>query len=176
MGIEDRSYINIHIGGAYGDKASSLARFYENLKMLPADIKKRMTLENDDKTFTTEETLLVCEKEEIPMMFDYHHHKANPCDTPLEELLPRFVETWKNTDRPPKVHLSSPKDEKAYRSHHDFVSLDYVLPFFKMMSAYTERLDVMIEAKQKDRAALKLIEELSGVRGFKRLTGGTILM
>ncbi|MDR7073888.1 UV DNA damage repair endonuclease UvsE [Fictibacillus barbaricus] len=176
MGIEDRSYINIHVGGAYGDKESALKRFYENITLLPADVKKRITLENDDKTFTTEETLAVCEKENIPLMFDYHHYKANPGETPLEELLPRFVETWKNTGRPPKVHLSSPKDEKAYRSHHDYVSPDYVLPFFKMISDFTDELDVMIEAKQKDRAALKLIEELSGVRGFKRLNGGTILM
>jgi UV DNA damage endonuclease len=176
MGIEDRSYINIHVGGAYGDKNSALERFYKNIKMLTADVKIRMTLENDDKTFTTEETLTVCEKEGIPLMFDYHHYKANPGETPLEELLPRFVQTWRNTGRPPKVHLSSPKDEKAYRSHHDYVSKDYVLPFFKMVSDFTDQLDVMIEAKQKDRAALKLIEELSGVRGFKRINGGSILM
>ncbi|MFE1242676.1 UV DNA damage repair endonuclease UvsE [Fictibacillus sp. NPDC058756] len=176
MGIEDRSYINIHVGGAYGDKETALERFYENIKMLPSNVKSRMTLENDDKTFTTEETLEVCEKEGVPLMFDYHHYKANPGDTPLEELLPRFVQTWKNTGRPPKVHLSSPKDEKAYRSHHDFVSLDYVLPFFKMVSAFTDELDVMIEAKQKDRAALQLINELEKVRGFKRMNGGTILM
>jgi UV DNA damage endonuclease len=176
MGIEDRSYINIHVGGAYGDKASALERFYENIKMLPSDVKSRMTLENDDKTFTTEETLDVCEKEGVPLMFDYHHYKANPGDTPLEELLPRFVQTWKNTGRPPKIHLSSPKDEKAYRSHHDFVSLDYVLPFFKIVSDFTDELDVMIEAKQKDRAALQLIDELEKVRGFKRMSGGTILM
>lgn len=176
MGIEDRSYINIHIGGAYGDKTSALERFYENIKMLPADIKCRMTLENDDKTFTTEETLEVCENEGIPLMFDYHHYKANPGDTPLEELIPRFVETWKNTGRPPKVHLSSPKDAKAYRSHHDYVSLEYVLPFFKMISEFTDELDVMIEAKQKDRATLQLINELEKVRGFKRMSGGTILM
>jgi UV DNA damage endonuclease len=176
MGIEDRSYINIHVGGAYGDKETALERFYENIKTLPSDVKRRMTLENDDKTFTTEETLEVCEKEGVPLMFDYHHYKANPGKTPLEELLPRFVQTWKNTGRPPKVHLSSPKDEKAYRSHHDFVSLDYVLPFFKMVSAFTDELDVMIEAKQKDRAALQLISELEKVRGFKRMSGGTILM
>lgn len=177
MGIEDRSYINIHIGGAYGDKPSALERFYENIKLLPADIKARMTLENDDKTFTTQETLEVCENEGIPLMFDYHHYMANPDDNgSLEELLPRFVKTWDNTGRPPKVHLSSPKDEKAYRSHHDFVSLDYVLPFFKLMSNYTEELDVMIEAKQKDRAVLQLVDELEKVRGFKRMSGGTILM
>ncbi len=44
-----------------------------------------MTLENDDKTYNAEETLLACEKETVPFVFDYHHHMANLCETPLEE-------------------------------------------------------------------------------------------
>ncbi|EIT87471.1 putative UV damage endonuclease [Fictibacillus macauensis ZFHKF-1] len=176
MGLDQQARINIHVGGAYGDKASSLARFYENIKQLPDTIKAAMTLENDDKTYTTEETLEVCETIGVPMMFDYHHHLANPCETPLEELLPRFIKTWEGTGRPPKVHLSSPKDEKAYRSHHDFVSLDYVMPFFKMIKPMTDELDVMIEAKQKDLALIQLLRDLEKTRGTKRPTGGTILL
>ncbi|MFC7371575.1 UV DNA damage repair endonuclease UvsE [Fictibacillus iocasae] len=175
MGVADTSYLNIHVGGAYGDKDASLQRFYENIKTLPVTILKRLTLENDDKTFHAAETLDVCEKLGVPMMYDYHHDQANP-SIPLSEILPRFVKTWEGTGRPPKVHLSSPKTEKQYRSHHDFVSLDYVLPFFKEAANHTDYLDVMIEAKEKDRAALKLIAELEKVRGFKRITGGTILM
>lgn len=45
-----------------------------------------------------------------------------------------------------------------------------------MMSDFTDELDVMIEAKQKDRAVLQLVDELEKVRGFKRMSGGTILM
>lgn len=174
MGLEKEARINIHVGGSYGNKEASLGRFYENIKKLPPHVKKAMTLENDDKTYTTEETLEVCEAEGIPMMFDYHHHLANPCETPLEELLPRFINTWKGTGRPPKVHLSSPKTEKAYRSHHDFVSMDYIMPFLKMIKPMTEELDVMIEAKQKDIALIQLLGDLQKVRGFKRLSGGTI--
>lgn len=35
MGLADSSYINIHIGGAYGNKEKALLRFHENLKKLP---------------------------------------------------------------------------------------------------------------------------------------------
>jgi UV DNA damage endonuclease len=65
MGVEDRGMMNIHIGGAYGDKVETIGRFHENLKKLPAHIKRAMTLENDDKTYNTEETLIACEKETI---------------------------------------------------------------------------------------------------------------
>ncbi|MDN4071542.1 UV DNA damage repair endonuclease UvsE [Fictibacillus terranigra] len=176
MGLEKEARINIHVGGTYGDKEASIARFYENIKRLPPLIKQAMTLENDDKTYTTEETLEICEAEGIPMMFDFHHHMSNPGSIPLEDLLPRFIATWKGTGRPPKVHLSSPKTEKAYRSHHDFVSLDYVMPFFKMIKPFTDELDVMIEAKQKDLALIRLISELAKVRGIKRMTGGTLVI
>src|SRR5690606_31036695 len=53
----EKGILNIHIGGAYGDKEKSLVRFHQNLKQLPGNIKNQMTLENDDKTYNVEETL-----------------------------------------------------------------------------------------------------------------------
>lgn len=174
MGIEQFGLINIHIGGAYGDKQQALARFHENLTTLPAPIKKVMTLENDDKTYTAEETLTVCEKEGIPFVFDYHHHMANLCEVPLEELLPRIFETWSHKPFVPKIHISSPKSEKEFRSHADFVDPEFVAPFLKLLKEVGRDVDFMIEAKSKDQAALKLIEDLGKWRGFKRVSGGTI--
>ena len=92
----ERGIINLHIGGAYGDKESALGRFHENLKTLPANIKKQMTLENDDKTYNVEETLNTCEKENIPMVLDYHHYMANIGEVNLSSYLPRIFNTWKN--------------------------------------------------------------------------------
>ena len=36
IGIADSSYINIHVGGAYGNKEKAVERFHENIKKLPA--------------------------------------------------------------------------------------------------------------------------------------------
>jgi UV DNA damage endonuclease len=174
MGIEADGLINIHIGGAYGDKPQALARFQQNLTTLPDPIKKVMTLENDDKTYTAEETLTLSEFEGIPFVFDYHHHLANPCETALEVLLPRIFQTWVSKPHKPKIHISSPKSEKEFRSHADFVDPDYIKPLLKQLQALGEDVDFMIEAKAKDEAALKLVEELSKVRGYKRISGGTI--
>ena len=41
--------INIHLGGAYGDKESSMKRFCEAFQRLPDRVKTRLTVENDDK-------------------------------------------------------------------------------------------------------------------------------
>lgn len=174
MGIEASSLINIHIGGAYGDKEQTIKRFYENLKTLPLDIKKVMTLENDDKTYNAVETLAACEREGVPFVFDYHHHMANPCEAPLEDLLPRLFGTWSGRGFPPKVHISSPKNEKEFRSHADFVSVEFMMPFLKLLQEYGQDIDFMIEAKAKDQALLKLVDDLSKIRGIKRISGGTL--
>lgn len=174
MGIANESYINIHIGGAYGDKHTSLQRFHQQIKLLPAPIKKQMTLENDDKTYTASETLAVCEKEQIPFVFDYHHHMANLCEESLEDLLPRIIATWKHTGLQPKIHISSPKTDKEFRSHADFVDLEFILPFLQLIKKMQVDVDFMIEAKAKDQAMLKLVEDISSIRGVKRLNGASV--
>jgi UV DNA damage endonuclease len=174
MGIAESSLINIHIGGAYGDKEKTIKRFYENLMMLPGPIKKVMTLENDDKTYNAEETLAACERVNVPFVFDYHHHMANPCEAALRDLLPRIFATWAEQGIQPKVHISSPKSEKEFRSHANFVSVEFMMPFLKLLQEYGHDVDFMIEAKAKDQALLKLVEDLSKIRGIKRVSGGSL--
>jgi len=174
MDVLDAGLINIHIGGAYGDKQDSLKRFHHNLKSLPTDIKQKMTLENDDKTYDVRETLETCEQENIPMILDYHHYMANKGELDLLYYVERIFNTWETFNMIPKVHISSPKSEQAYRSHADFVSLDFVLPFLKMAKELNRDFDIMIEAKQKNIAMHQLIEDISSIRGVKRITSSSI--
>jgi UV DNA damage endonuclease len=174
MGLDQEAVINIHIGGAYGDKPGTLERFHENLRKLPLHIKKRMTLENDDKTYTSDETLATCQKEDVPLVFDYHHHMANLGEMPLEELLPLGFATWKRIGMRPKIHISSPKSEKTYRSHADYVDVEFIKPLIEILRGIGQDVDFMIEAKRKDQAALALVEDLSKIRGVKRVGGATL--
>ncbi|KAB2332264.1 UV DNA damage repair endonuclease UvsE [Cytobacillus depressus] len=174
MNAHKTGLINIHIGGSYGDKTKSLYRFHQNFKKLPDEIKKRMTLENDDKTYNVQETLTTCEKESIPMILDYHHYMANKGEVKLESYLQRIFNTWKAFNTVPKVHLSSPKSDEAYRSHADFVSLPFVLPFLKMAKELNQDFDIMIEAKQKNLAMQRLVEEVAAIRGIKHITSSSI--
>lgn len=174
MGVERDSLINIHIGGAYGDKSKALDRFYDNLRTLPDKIKTIMTLENDDKTYTADETLMVCQKVHVPFIFDYHHHIANPGKLELDRLLPEAYETWKKRGLKPKIHVSSPKAMDAFRSHADFVDPAFLKPLLETVRSIGEDVDFMVEAKRKDAALLKLVEDLSSLRGIKRVSGGSL--
>lgn len=174
MGIAEQAVVNIHIGGAYGNKKETLIRFHQNLKKLPAYIKGITTLENDDKTYNVEETLVACEKENMPMVFDYHHYMANKGEHDFTNYLERIFNTWKGSSLQPKVHLSSPKSEKEFRSHADYVSLEFVRPFLEAAKKLNQDFDVMIEAKAKNLAMLQLVEEIAAIRGVKQLTASSV--
>ncbi|CAM3059657.1 UV DNA damage repair endonuclease UvsE [Paenibacillus sediminis] len=171
MGLDARAKNNIHIGGAYGDKRSAAERFQHNFYSLNDRIKERMTLENDDKTFNALETLTVCENLGLPMVLDIHHQWVNNEGEEAWELWPRILKTWQSPfaqadapasdPLPPKIHVSSPKNDKDVRSHADGVDVEPVLSFFRAIAPSTLRLDVMIEAKMKDVALFGLMNDLA---------------
>ncbi|MDF2607071.1 MAG: uvsE [Bacillales bacterium] len=173
MGISNGT-INIHIGGAYGDKTSALERFGNNIELIPEEIRKVLTFENDDKTYTALETIDVCNKYNFKFAFDFHHHIANPCQVCLDEIIKSQAETWNEFGIPPKIHVSSPKSAKEYRAHSDLVDIDFIMPLIDAAKKLGIDIDFMVEAKFKDIAALKLIDDLSKLRGIKRIGGATL--
>ncbi len=155
--------MTLHAGGAYGDKVTALKRLEKNIGLLSPLAKGKLTLENDDRTFHTEDVLSVCESAGLPVIFDFFHHKLNPVrerwDEGLTELVERVVNTWGG--RIPKFHLSSPRDFTT--AHADFVELGDFLQVTGTLDQIggDEPYDVMLEAKQKDVALLRLLEEMT---------------
>ena len=162
MGLDDCAKNNIHIGGAYGDKATAGARFIHQFSKLDSRLKRRVTLENDDKTFNAVETLQISEKLRLPMVLDIHHQWVNNEGELPHELWPCIAATWREDHAvlPPKIHVSSPKSEKDLRGHADYVQVTPLLDFLRAIAPITTHLDVMIEAKMKDDALFKLMEDL----------------
>lgn len=192
MGLDEASKCNIHIGGAYGDKPAACERFIKQFGALEPRFKNRVTLENDDKTFTVRETLEVAEQLHLPMVLDIHHHAVNPGGTNEDELYkglwPRINRTWqKERERlgfskaeqlPPKIHVSSPKSVSEIRAHADFVEVEPLFRFLQQAAQTTDYLDCMLEAKSKDVALMKLITDFKQMEengeGVKVLDGGSI--
>lgn len=192
MGLDEATKCNIHMGGAYGDKAAAGERFVRQFSALSPRLKQRVTLENDDKTFNVRETLEAAEQVEIPMVLDIHHHAVNSGDVDEDELYnglwPRIVRTWQKegerlgytspSQLPPKIHASSPKSISEPRAHADFVEAEQLVQFLRYAARHTEYLDCMLEAKSKDEALMKLIEDLklmeASEEGIKVLDGGCV--
>lgn len=165
MGLDERAKLNVHIGGAYGDKVRTMERFLRQFDRLPERIRSRMMLENDDKTFNAAETLDACERLGVPMVLDIHHHAVNGGEQPVEQLWPRILATWGGQEVPPKIHASSPKSDSDPRSHADYLNVPELLDFLRGIADVTPELDVMIEAKMKDGALFRLMEELKDADG-----------
>lgn len=173
MGLDEKAKLVMHIGGSYGQKEKAIERFLERMNTEVSDrVRNRLTLENDDKTYTALETLQVCEKLEIPMVLDIHHQLVNHQGEKLGEIWPRVARLWEGTGLPPKIHASSPKSESDPRGHADYVKTKDLLPFFKAVHDTTPELDeihVMLEAKKKDRALFRLMEQLPTLQGIERV-------
>lgn len=174
MGIGNQAKLVLHTGGSYKDKSSSKDRFITNYQKLDIHLQERIVLENDDKTYTAEEVLAICETLGIPMVLDLHHHQCNPGTTNLSLLLPRIFATWQGTEQVPKIHLSSPKSSKQFRSHADNIDPEYFLEFLPTVKDINQDFDVMIEAKHKDVALFNFMEKMRSFSGFTFQDGAIV--
>lgn len=148
--------VNIHGGGAYGDKSAALAQFAQSLSRLSPRVRSRLTVENDDVTFTPSDLLPVCRSEGIPLVYDVHHHRCNRDNLSIEEATEHAIATW---NREPMFHLSSPLegwDGPKPGRHHDFIDITDFPDCWRKLS-----LTVEVEAKAKEVAVLKLMKQLS---------------
>ncbi|MDQ0484963.1 UV DNA damage repair endonuclease UvsE [Guptibacillus hwajinpoensis] len=160
MGLDITHRCVLHVGGGYNDKEKSLERFIHNWMYTPQKIQQTIILENDDTTFTLPDTLYLCEKLNVPMVFDYHHHLACHETEEWETQWARVVDTWSGSPLPVKMHISSPKNDKEFRSHADYIDVDLFFQFLNKVRDSTPQIDCMIEAKQKDAALFRLMEEV----------------
>jgi len=148
--------VNVHGGGAYGDKPKALANFARNLTRLSHRARSRLTVENDDRTYTPTDLLSLCRAEDVPLVYDVHHHRCNRDGLSEEEATEQAIATW---NREPLFHISSPIEgwngPKPGR-HHDFIDL-------KDFPVFWHDLDVTVEveAKAKEVAVLKLAKQLA---------------
>lgn len=150
----------LHGGGAVGGKEEALKRFEDNFKLLPVSIQQRIILENDDRTFTIEDILGVCQRLNIPMVLDYHHYHCNKTSNNLQTLFPQILKTWEGTGLVPKIHFSSPRSAKEKRAHHDFADVNGFLRFLNDIKCWDADLDVMLECKAKEDALFRLVRQL----------------
>lgn len=147
--------LNIHAGGSFGDKPEALASFARTIDRLSSRVRSRLTVENDDTSYTPSDLLPLCESTGLPMVYDVHHHRCLPDGLDVDEATRRAVATW---DREPMFHISSPIegwDGPRPRHHHDYID-----PVDFPDSWKTLDLTVEVEAKAKELAVLRLKTDL----------------
>lgn len=157
----DAEIINIHAGGVYGNKHEALQRLIRNAKQLPENVLSRLTIENDDRSYTPADLLSICEGLGVPMVYDVHHHRCLGDGLSVEKVTERAVALWHSIGREPYFHISSPKygwKSGTPRPHADYIDPGDFPPCWMNLTATVD-----VEAKAKELAVKRLSHDL-GIR------------
>lgn len=149
---DHRAKINIHIGGAYGDRQSAMERWVRNFHLLPDNVKSRLTVENDDRPNLYSTKMLydnIYSRVGVPIVFDSLHYEYGPQDSSYQEAIDMAVSSWPSHIRPVCHHSNSRKlhedpNARMFKAHSDF----YYTPF----DSNGHSVDVSLEAKAKEQA------------------------
>lgn len=178
MELGPEAVMVIHVGGAYGDRPTSNARWVETWATLPEPVRRRLVLEHDDLRFSAADVLWIHGHTGVRLIFDHQHFWCfNPEKLELRDTVGRMLCTWPDGVRP-KIHFSSPRTEMREMKRRDKTSkklktvqvapvwtghADFVQPFefvnFMHLAADLD-FDVMLEAKVKDLALIRLRPDL----------------
>jgi UV DNA damage endonuclease len=181
MGLGPESVVVVHVGGAAGGVEAGLERFERGFELLSDAARERVVVENDDRTFALTDVLRLGERIGRPVVWDVLHHQCHdPAGIPEREALELALATWP-AGVAPKIHFSSPKTavEERRRRVGRRVERTLVLPqlrahadtvdpiaFARFLDGPAAGLDfdVMLEAKAKDLALLRLREQLAAAQ------------
>jgi UV DNA damage endonuclease len=155
-----------------------MERFERGFGALSERARARLVIENDDRVYGLTDVLQVSERCGVPVVWDVlHHHCLDPAGIPDREALELALATWP-AGVTPKTHYSSPRTSVAerkrrvgrrversvvlpqLRAHADMIDPIGFEHFVRDTAAGLE-FDVMLEAKAKDLALLRLREQLA---------------
>ena len=178
MELGPEAVMVIHVGGSYGDRPASNARWVKTWGTLPEPVRRRLVLEHDDLRFSAADVLWIHEHTGVRLIFDHQHFWCfNPEKLELRDTMARILRTWSDGVRP-KIHFSSPQTQLRELKRRDRTTkkvkkvnvapvwtghADYIQPFeFVTFMRLVGDLDfdVMLEAKVKDLALIRLRPDL----------------
>lgn len=161
LGQDENARVVVHLGGAAPDRATALATAHRFLDEMPDEARRRLALEHDCRVWTAREVHPLAVAHGLPFLADNLHNDVKPSDPPLStrELLRLATSTWRALGLRPKHHLASQRPGGRAGAHADFIS---PADWFEVVNSLEEPADLMLEAKEKDRALFALRELAEG--------------
>ena len=158
MELNKTAKVQIHLGGVYGDKEKSLHRFISRYDNLQTNIRNRLIIENDDKSYSLKDCLKIADKTQIPVVFDVYHHECLNNGESVKQVFEIFTKAWRKEDGLPIIHYSSEHSVKGKLSHADHIDLDHFRFFLNKTKDYD--FEIMLEIKDKEESALQAVKLL----------------
>ncbi len=158
MELKQDAKVQIHVGGVYNDKKKSMKRFVSNYNKLKLNVKKRLVIENDHVSYSLKDCLIVSNEVKIPIVFDVFHHQCLNNNEKVYEAVRKAEKTWNKKDGKLMIDYSDQKKKKRKGVHADSVNVILFKDFLKQIKGID--CDIMMEIKDKEKSALKVINEL----------------
>ena len=148
--------VNVHIGGHYSDKEKTAERFVNAYNKLTDRAQSHVTVENDDteslwSVYELAET--IHERTNIPVVFDYHHHKFTSRNTSYKTGFKTASRTWPKHITPITHYSEAKRLHEQDTSINPVAHSDYVS---QVPNWLQNNSDVMVESKAKEKAVLNL--------------------
>jgi UV DNA damage endonuclease len=155
--LDTSAKIQIHVGGAYGEKEKSTKRFITRFSKLDDSIIRRLVIENDDKLYDLNDCLRINARTQIPILFDVFHNKLNNSgNLTTEESFKLTTRTWnEKRDGIPMVDYSSQEPNGSPRQHSETINIEDFDLFLKQTQQFD--FDLMLEIKDKEKSAIEAI-------------------
>jgi UV DNA damage endonuclease len=148
--------MNLHVHNKNGTHSEIIDRFIQNFNRLDPNCRSRLVIENDDKVNCWSVRELIehfSPATNIPITFDYLHHKCNPNNMEEQEALESCYLTWQGYR--PLFHYSESRPGNNPRAHADYAE--------NAFNTYGLEFDVDMELKSKDYAIEHHAEICKGV-------------
>lgn len=157
LGLDFSFKMVLHIGGIYFDKELAIKNFIKNFELLSTNAKRRLIIENDDKSFNILDLLRISSEINIPVVYDNLHNSINSIDDSITdfEWIKLCSKTWKKDDGRQKVHYSIQAPNKKIGSHSETIYIEQFLEYYNSLDNLD--IDIMLEVKDKNISALKCI-------------------
>jgi UV DNA damage endonuclease len=157
LGFEPSQWnkLNVHVGGAYGDKDKAVQDWMKSWEKLSDSAKSRLVLENDDKASLFSVRYLyenVHKVIGVPITFDSFHHNFCNENESKEEAAKLAASTWKTE---PCFHFASSRkinEENSLQTAH----ADWI---YEEIQDWGTGAWTMIESVGRDLALLRYINE-----------------
>ena len=160
LGIGKEGKIILHIGGVYNNKEEAMKSFIRNFELLNREVKERLVVENDDKSYNIGEVLEIGRSINVPVVFDNLHNEVLPYDPSKDDYywINQCKKTWEKEDGTQKIHYSQQDKVKRSGAHSNTIGITKFMDFIKGIN---HEIDIMLEVKDKNLSAIKCINGIS---------------
>lgn len=158
MGFERSAFYAINI---HGGVKQNMSKLIYTINSLNDSVRKRLTLENDERSYSVPELYEVYKETNTPIVMDSHHYSFNDGNLNLEKSFEMAIASWGKVR--PLTHLSNTEpgmENASFNKKRAHSSMAYYISDIQKELNNSSLIDIEMEFKNKNIAVFDAVEKL----------------